>query len=199
MTVTVCGVFQLPLVNVTLDGLTVPSAVFEPLRPIVTFAVGCDVSTTVNVAVPPASVVVSPLVGVTVMPAASLSVLVTDTSLAEPRVVQVAARRGGGDDRVRDGAVDQGKSSTPVTVTVCGVFQLPLVNATDDGPTVPSAVFELLSPIVTLAVGCDVRTTVNVAAPPASVVVRPDVGVTVIPAASLSVLVTDTSLALRPL
>ncbi|HNP54381.1 MAG TPA: ribosome biogenesis GTP-binding protein YihA/YsxC, partial [Ferruginibacter sp.] len=34
-------VFQLPLVNVTLDGLTVPSAVFELLSPIVTFAVGC--------------------------------------------------------------------------------------------------------------------------------------------------------------
>ena len=82
VTVTVCGVFQLPDVNVTLDGLTVPSAVFELLRPTVTFAVGCDVSTTVNVAVPPASVVVSPLVGVTVMPAASLSVLLTLTSLA---------------------------------------------------------------------------------------------------------------------
>ena len=66
----------------TLDGLTVPSAAFELVRPIVTFAVGCDVSTTVNVAVPPASVVVRPDVGVTVMPAASLSVLVTLTSLA---------------------------------------------------------------------------------------------------------------------
>ena len=39
------------------------------LRPIVTSATGRDVSTTVNVAVPPASVVVRPLVGVTVMPA----------------------------------------------------------------------------------------------------------------------------------
>ena len=35
---------------------------------IVTSAVGCVVSTTVNVAVPPASVVVRPVVGVTVMP-----------------------------------------------------------------------------------------------------------------------------------
>ena len=66
--------------NVTLDGLTVPSATFELERPIETFAVGWDVSTMVNVAVPPASVVVSPLVGVTVNPAASLSVFVTDTS-----------------------------------------------------------------------------------------------------------------------
>ena len=39
----------------------------------------------------------------------------------------------------------------------------------------------------------------KVAVPPASVVVDPDVGVTVMPAVSLSVLVTVTSLALTPL
>ena len=53
--------------------------------------------------------------------------------------------------------------------------------------------------MVTSAVGCDVSTTVNVAVPRASVVVRPDVGVTVMPEASLSVLVTATSFALNPL
>jgi len=37
-------------------------------------------STTVNCAVPPLSVVTSPLVGLTVIPAMSLSRLVTDTS-----------------------------------------------------------------------------------------------------------------------
>ena len=79
VTVTVRGVFQLAAVNVRLDTLTVPSVVSLELRPIVTSAVGCDVNTTVNVAVPPASVVVRPKVGVTVMPAASLSVLVTET------------------------------------------------------------------------------------------------------------------------
>ena len=47
------------------------------LSPIVTSAVGCVLSTTVNVAVPPASVVVSGPGGVTVIPAVSLSVLVT--------------------------------------------------------------------------------------------------------------------------
>ena len=52
------------------------------MSPIVTSAVGCASSTTVKVAVPPASVVVSPLVGVTVMPDVSLSVFVTLTSLA---------------------------------------------------------------------------------------------------------------------
>ena len=74
--------FQFAVVKVTLAGLTVPSTVLLELRPIVTSAVGCDVRTTVKVAVPPASVVVRPEVGVTVMPAVSLSVLVTETSLA---------------------------------------------------------------------------------------------------------------------
>ena len=82
VTVIVCGVFQLAVVKVTLAALTVPSVVSFELTPIVTFAVGCEFSTIVNVAVPPASVVVRPDVGVTVMPAVSLSVLVTDTSLA---------------------------------------------------------------------------------------------------------------------
>ena len=53
--------------------------------------------------------------------------------------------------------------------------------------------------MVTSAVGCVFSTTVKVAVPPASVVVRPDVGVTVMPAVSLSVLVTATSAALAPL
>ena len=80
--VTVCGVFQFAGVNVRLAGLTAPSVTSLVLRPMVTSAVGWVVSTTVNVAVPPASVVVRPDVGVTVMPAASLSVLVTATSAA---------------------------------------------------------------------------------------------------------------------
>ena len=90
-------------------------------------------------------------------------------------------------------------SSTPVTVTVCGVFQLADVNVTEVGLTVPSVVSLLLSPTVTSAVGCAVSTTVNVAVPPASVVVNPLVGVTVMPDASLSVFVTDTSFGSRPL
>jgi hypothetical protein len=82
VTVTVCGTFQLPAVNVTLVGDTMPSPASLELRPIVTFAVGWVFSTMVNVAVPPDSVVTKPLVGLTVMPAVSLSVLVTDTSAA---------------------------------------------------------------------------------------------------------------------
>ena len=68
-------------------------------------------------------------------------------------------------------------SSTPVTVTVWAVFQVPLVNVSDQGDTVPSAVLLDDRPKLTSAVGCAVSTTVNVAVPPASVVVRPDVPV----------------------
>ena len=83
-------------------------------------------------------------------------------------------------------------------MTVWAVFQLPVVNVTLAGATVPSAVSVLESPIETLAVGWLVSTMLNVAVPPASVVVSPDVGLTVIPTASLSVLVTEMSVGFRP-
>src|SRR6185295_11558508 len=47
----------------------------------------------------------------------------------------------------------------------------------------PSVVSELVRPIVTPADGTEVRTTVNMAVPPASVVTRPEVGFTAMPAA----------------
>ena len=62
------------------------------LRPTVTLAVGSAFSTTVKVAVPPASVV-GPLMVETVIPEASLSVFVTLTSAAFDAVV-VAIRAG---------------------------------------------------------------------------------------------------------
>ena len=88
-TVTVCGTFQFALVNVRLTGLTLPSVGSLELRKITTLEVGCDVSTTVNVAgVPPISFVVSPDVGVTMIPAVSSSILVTETSLRPDRCSQ---------------------------------------------------------------------------------------------------------------
>ncbi len=81
VTVTVCAEFQFALVKVSDAGRTVPSVVSFDERPIVTSAVGCASSTTVKVAVPPASVV-GPLTVDTVMPEVSLSVLVTVTSVA---------------------------------------------------------------------------------------------------------------------
>ena len=64
---------------------------------------------------------------------------------------------------------------------------------------VPSAVLLLVNGMVTLAVGWLFRTTVKLAVPPASVVVKPVVGVTVMPLVSLSVLLTATSVASTPL
>ena len=80
MTVTVCAMFQLATVKVRLAGVAVPSVVSLLDRAMLTSALGWLLSTTVKLAVPPASVVVRPLVGTTVMPALSSSVLVTDTS-----------------------------------------------------------------------------------------------------------------------
>src|SRR5436190_462727 len=74
------AVFQFAVVNVSEDGATVPSVRSLDDNPIVTFAAGWVVKTTVNVAVPPASVVVSPAVGFTVIPATSLSVFASGPS-----------------------------------------------------------------------------------------------------------------------
>src|SRR5207249_1413510 len=90
-------------------------------------------------------------------------------------------------------------SLTPVTVRPWGVFQFAVVNVTDAGDTVPSVVSLLEIGTVTVAVGCEVSTTVKVAVPPLSVVVRPAVGFTMKPALSLSMLVTDTLAAFLPL
>ncbi len=83
VTVTVCAVFQSAEVKVSGVGLTVPSVGSLLLRARVTSALGWVVSTTVKVAVPPDSVVTKPLVGLTVMPAVSLSSLVTLTGGTE--------------------------------------------------------------------------------------------------------------------
>ena len=72
--------FQSAEVKARLAGETVPSLVSLDERLIVTPAAGCVSRTTVNVALPPASVVSRPEVGLTVIPATSSSVLVTETS-----------------------------------------------------------------------------------------------------------------------
>ncbi len=84
MIVTVWAVSQLAGVNVRLVVEIVPSVVSLEEIAIVTFAVGWLSRTTVKVSVPPASVVTSPLVGETVIPAAlaSSSVFVAETSVA---------------------------------------------------------------------------------------------------------------------
>src|SRR5581483_903812 len=69
VTVTVCGRFQFAGVKVSDEVETVPSVVSLLETGIVTFEVGPAESTTLKLAVPPASVVCTPVVGVTVTPA----------------------------------------------------------------------------------------------------------------------------------
>ena len=59
------------------------------------------------------------------------------------------------------------KSSTPVTVTVCVVVPVHRCEHQRRRATrsLPAVLVELLTPIVTFAVGCDVSFTVNVAVP----------------------------------
>jgi hypothetical protein len=68
------------------------------------------------------------------------------------------------------------RSSTPVTVTVCGTFQSAAVNVRLAAETVPSVVSLEATGMTTSAVGSLVRTTVKLAVPPASVVPRPATG-----------------------
>ena len=108
------------------------------------------------------------------MPEASLSVLVTLTSAGvDPGVVGVAAGGRGGDDRVAD-VPSSRVSSTPVTVTVCAMFQLAAVKVRLAGATVPSPVSLEDRAMVTSAVGWALSTTVKVAVPAASVVAARD-------------------------
>ena len=89
-------------------------------------------------------------------------------------------------------------SSTPVTVTVRGTFQLAAVKVRLETLTMPSVTSFEATAMVTSAAGWLLRTTVKLAVPPASVVSRPATGVTVTPEASLSVFVTATSVGSAP-
>src|SRR5262245_2789 len=79
VTVTVRGRFQFEVVKESVVGDTVPSLGSELESPRLTLDDGWLVSTTVKVALPPASVVVSPDTGSTAIPRASSSRFVTAT------------------------------------------------------------------------------------------------------------------------
>src|ERR1044072_4741154 len=89
-------------------------------------------------------------------------------------------------------------SSTPVTVTVWATFQLAVRNVRLAVENVASAGSLLATGIATLAVGWLLRRTVKLAVPPASVVTRPVVGVTVMAGSLLSVFAPDTSAGFVP-
>ena len=76
VTVTVCAVFHVVVVNVRLDGDAVTSVLFETMATI-TLPVGNVFSLTVYLPVPPSPTVSD--MGVTVTPGVSLSVTVTET------------------------------------------------------------------------------------------------------------------------
>ena len=62
-------------------------------------------------------------------------------------------------------------SSTPVTVTVCGVLQFPFVNVNSAASTVASPVSPDVTLITTSLSGCAPKTTVKVAVVPVSATV----------------------------
>ena len=83
-------------------------------------------------------------------------------------------------------------SSTPVTVTVCGVFQLALVKVSALVTVASSVSFETIINS-TFVSGCASRTTVKVSVVPVSATdVEPSVSAMVNPATSSSVVVTET-------
>ena len=85
-------------------------------------------------------------------------------------------------------------SSTPVTVTVCGVSQFELVNVSAVGETVASPVSPDETLMTTSLDGWVLSTTVNVSVDPASeTVVAPPDAEMVTPAESLSAVVTATA------
>ena len=84
-------------------------------------------------------------------------------------------------------------SSTPVTVTVCGVFQFAGVKVSVVTESVPSVRSPLVKLITTSDAGCALSTTVNASLVAASEVpVLPPLSAMVKPGESLSVLVTET-------
>ncbi len=195
VTVTVCGVFQVAFVNVSVVGATVTWVASSLETAKTTSETGLAVSTTVNVpgAAPSATVSVA---GVTANPATSLSVVVTGRVwFATPSNWSSELAASTPMVSVVIWLPSTRSSSTPVTVTVCATFQLPLVNVSlsVSGPTVASP----LSPLVTnnttsLVAGCAVSATVNAAVVPVSLTESAP-AVIVKPTASSSIVVTLTS------
>src|SRR5581483_8157059 len=124
VTVIVWGVAKLAGENTTWSGATVPSPVSVLDKPTVTADLGGVLRTTWNVALPPFSVVIRPLVGNTVTPGPSLSTVSTLTltgatclyslELVEPWTATTTGVTW---------APSTSLSSTPVTVTVWAVAQ----------------------------------------------------------------------------
>ena len=162
----------------------------------VTSAVGSEFSRTVNVAVPPASVVTRPVVGVMVMSAVSLSVLIPDTSAASKPLYLGSLLVAAAVTIEKFVSPSSTKSFTPVSVTVWGLLQLLLVKTRLAGETTASVGSLVEMPMVTSAVGRDSRLTAKTLVPPDSVVNSPECGFTLIPGADLTPKLTEVSCSL---
>lgn len=79
------------------------------------------------------------------------------------------------------------RSSTAVTVTVCGVLQFAVVNTSEVVSTVPSVVSRLDIGILTLPVGALVSETVNVALVVPTSFINPEIPETFTPGSSLNI------------
>ena len=158
-------------------------------------------STTVNVAVPPASVVTSPEVGLTVIPAASLSLLLTDTSAGVQAVV----------DGVGAGRRARSRSCRPSSPSTTGVVHaghrhrlrhVPVAAGERDARRrrpCPRSRSELRGRWSRWrSAGCRSTSGERARCRPPRWSPAPPSGSTVIPATSLSVLVTGTSAGFRP-
>ena len=197
--------FQTPGAKVSDDGDTVPSLASPPVTVTVTAAVGRVASFAVKVAVPPASVA-CPVTALTVSPATSSSSLVADTVWVTTRLYgRLAPPVSPGSTVTRQIWLPSSTSSSlPRTVTVCGEFHR-LAAAAEASPpvgtmaTVPetpyvappsadtshSEVSWLVTSTFTVWLGLDVRRTVKLSVPPASVVaVEPPLSTTVSPPSS---------------
>ena len=168
VTVIVWALFQFPVVNVREEGETVASSVSPEDTSITTFELGAWVKTTVNVSVVPVSETETFVVDLE-KPGESLSAVaaVTVWSLRESKLLSELPSL-----TLKVIVVFWEPSilasSTPVTVTVWALFQLPVVNVREEGDTVASSVSPEVTLITTFELGWASNTTVNVSVVPLS-------------------------------
>ena len=191
--VTVCAEFQFAAVKVR-----VPVTVASPVSPEeienTTSEDGCAFSTTVKVSVVPDSeTLVDPPDSITVNPATSLSVVVTETVWsATPSKLSFELPSLTATVMVEVMVPSMRLSSTPVTVTVCAEFQFAEVKVSEL-VTVASPVSPEVIESTTSEVGPALSTTVKVSVVPVSATLVDPLDCAIVnPAVSLSVVVTDT-------
>ena len=195
VTVTVCGVLQLSVVKVKVDGATVASPRSPLLTESRTSRRGRALSTTVKSSVDaPSPTSVFPSDSTTVKPGMSSSVVVAvNASSGSGSKVSSDAASLTATERVLVCGPSAKSSSTPETVTVCGVSQSIGVNVSVAALRIASPGSLLVRSNTTSVAGSVSSTTVKLSVPPASVTVVPPIAVMLNPAGeSLSVVVTWT-------